>query len=90
MRPNLTPLSGESTLTPTQTTLADCLLSWNAGRGLPVYAHPDLFPERFSRREGHLEPKGLPLTPDLLRWQADLALLVVEPTVSGVHEWLAC
>jgi hypothetical protein len=90
MRPNLTPLSGGSTLTPTQTTLADCLLSWNAGWGLSVYAHPDLFPERFSRREGHLEPKGLPLTPDLLRWQADLALLVVEPTVSGVHEWLAC
>lgn len=60
-----------------------------ASRGLPVYAHPDLFPARFSRREGHLEPKGLPLTPDLLHWQADLALLV-EPTVSGVHEWLAC
>jgi hypothetical protein len=48
------------------------------------------FPESGSRREGHLEPKGLPLTPDVLRRQADLALLVVEPTVSGVHEWLAC
>jgi len=25
---------------------------------LPVYAHPDLFRERFSRRESHLKPKG--------------------------------
>jgi len=62
----------------------------NAGRGLPVNAYPDLFRERPSRREGHLEPKSLPLTLDLLRWQADLALLVVEPTVSGTHEWLVC
>lgn len=42
--------------------------------GLPLYAHPALLRERFSRREGRVEPKGLPLAPDALRRQADLRL----------------
>jgi 7,8-dihydropterin-6-yl-methyl-4-(beta-D-ribofuranosyl)aminobenzene 5'-phosphate synthase len=42
--------------------------------GLSLYAQPDLFRERFSRREGQVEPKGLPLTSEALRQQADLRL----------------
>jgi len=42
--------------------------------GLPIYAHPDLLRERFTRREGRVEAKGLPLTPEVLRQRADLRL----------------
>ena len=42
--------------------------------GLPIYAHPDLLRERFTRREGQVKAKGLPLTPQTLRRQADLRL----------------
>jgi 7,8-dihydropterin-6-yl-methyl-4-(beta-D-ribofuranosyl)aminobenzene 5'-phosphate synthase len=42
--------------------------------GLPVYAHPDLLRERFTRREGQVKAKGLPLAPETLRRQADLHL----------------
>ena len=42
--------------------------------GLPVYAHPDLPRERFSRREGEMRSVGIPLPLETLRRQADLRL----------------
>lgn len=42
--------------------------------GLPVYAHPDLPRERFSRREGRVKPKGLSLAFEVLGQQANLRL----------------
>ena len=42
--------------------------------GLPVYAHPDLMRERFSRRGGQMKARGLPLDAQVLRQRADLHL----------------
>jgi 7,8-dihydropterin-6-yl-methyl-4-(beta-D-ribofuranosyl)aminobenzene 5'-phosphate synthase len=42
--------------------------------GLPVYAHPDVLRERFSRRGGSMQARGLPLAPEVLRQRADLRL----------------
>lgn len=42
--------------------------------GLPVYAHPDLLRERFSRRGQEAKSVGLRLTEDALRRSADLRL----------------
>jgi len=42
--------------------------------GLPVHAHPDVLQERFSRRSGSMQAKGLPLAPEVLRQRADLRL----------------
>jgi len=38
--------------------------------GLPIYAHPDLVRERFSRRGGEVQAKGLPLALEALRLSA--------------------
>ena len=43
--------------------------------GLPVYAHPAVLRERFSRRGGEMRSRGLPLAPDVLRQKADLRLI---------------
>jgi len=53
--------------------------------GIPLYAHPDLFRERFSRREGALESVGLSLTREELAQRLTLQLSA-EPTeiLSGV------
>lgn len=40
--------------------------------GLPIYAHPDLLRERFSRREGEMQPVGVPIPAEELRRRADL------------------
>ncbi len=37
--------------------------------GPPLYAHPDLFRERFARRGERIEPIGLPLTREALETQ---------------------
>jgi 7,8-dihydropterin-6-yl-methyl-4-(beta-D-ribofuranosyl)aminobenzene 5'-phosphate synthase len=42
--------------------------------GLPLYAHPDLFRERFSRRSGELESIGLPLAQETLASRVSLCL----------------
>jgi 7,8-dihydropterin-6-yl-methyl-4-(beta-D-ribofuranosyl)aminobenzene 5'-phosphate synthase len=42
--------------------------------GLPIYAHSNLLRERFSRRGGEMQARGLPLAPQILRQQADLRL----------------
>jgi 7,8-dihydropterin-6-yl-methyl-4-(beta-D-ribofuranosyl)aminobenzene 5'-phosphate synthase len=42
--------------------------------GLPIYAHPDIGRERFSRRDGHMTARGLPVDLEVLRQQADLRL----------------
>jgi len=42
--------------------------------GLPVYAHPDLFRSRFSRRQGQYKSIGMSVTPDALSQQVDLRL----------------
>jgi 7,8-dihydropterin-6-yl-methyl-4-(beta-D-ribofuranosyl)aminobenzene 5'-phosphate synthase len=42
--------------------------------GLPIYAHPDLPRERFSRRDGEMQTRGLPLGLEALRQLADLCL----------------
>ena len=42
--------------------------------GLPIYAHPDIARERFSRQAGRMRPKGLPMAPESLAQQADLRL----------------
>lgn len=42
--------------------------------GLPVYAHPDVTRERFSRRDGGMKPVGLPFDLDELAQKADLRL----------------
>ena len=42
--------------------------------GLPVHAHPDLLRERFSRREGRMRSRGLPMAADVLRQRAELHL----------------
>ncbi|MBC8249109.1 MAG: MBL fold metallo-hydrolase [Anaerolineales bacterium] len=47
--------------------------------GIPLYAHPDLFRERFSRREGSLKSVGLPLTKEELDQRLTLRLSA-EPT----------
>jgi 7,8-dihydropterin-6-yl-methyl-4-(beta-D-ribofuranosyl)aminobenzene 5'-phosphate synthase len=46
-------------------------------RSLPIYAHPDLMQERFSRRGGQVRPIGLTLDAETLRQQADLHLSAV-------------
>ena len=42
--------------------------------GLPLYAHPDLFGERISRRGGRTEPIGLPVTRSMLASRTSLHL----------------
>jgi len=42
--------------------------------GLPLYAHPDLFRERFARREDRIESIGLPLAREALEERAVLHL----------------
>jgi 7,8-dihydropterin-6-yl-methyl-4-(beta-D-ribofuranosyl)aminobenzene 5'-phosphate synthase len=42
--------------------------------GLPLYAHPDLFRERFSRRQDEPKPIGVPLTRDTLAARTTLRL----------------
>jgi 7,8-dihydropterin-6-yl-methyl-4-(beta-D-ribofuranosyl)aminobenzene 5'-phosphate synthase len=42
--------------------------------GIPLYAHPDLFRERFSRREGSLKSVGLPLKREALEQRLTLQL----------------
>jgi len=51
-------------------------LSWFTDRrpGLPLYAHPELLGERFSRRGGQVKARGLAMSPEALRRQADLRL----------------
>lgn len=46
---------------------------------IPLYAHPDLFRERFSRREGELKSVGLPLEREALEERLELRLSA-EPT----------
>ena len=47
--------------------------------GIPLYAHPDLLRQRFSRREGALKSVGLPLTEEELSQRLTLRLNA-EPT----------
>ena len=47
--------------------------------GIPLHAHPDLFRERFSRREGMLKSVGLPLERKALEQHLELRLSA-EPT----------
>jgi 7,8-dihydropterin-6-yl-methyl-4-(beta-D-ribofuranosyl)aminobenzene 5'-phosphate synthase len=47
--------------------------------GIPLHAHPDLFRERFSRREGSLKSVGLPLGREALEQHLELRLST-EPT----------
>jgi len=47
--------------------------------GIPLHAHPDLFRERFSRREGSLESVGLPVEREALEQRLTLQLSA-EPT----------
>jgi len=47
--------------------------------GIPLYAHPDLFRERFSRREESLKSVGLPLEREALEQQL-MFQLSAEPT----------
>lgn len=42
--------------------------------GVPLYAHPDLFRQRFSRREGKIESVGLPMSFEALRERVSLRL----------------
>lgn len=42
--------------------------------GIPLHAHPDLFRERFSRREGSLRSVGLPLEREALEQRLELRL----------------
>ena len=42
--------------------------------GIPLYAHPDLFRERFSRREGALKSVGLPVARQALEERLELRL----------------
>jgi 7,8-dihydropterin-6-yl-methyl-4-(beta-D-ribofuranosyl)aminobenzene 5'-phosphate synthase len=42
--------------------------------GIPLYAHPDFFRERFSRREGSLKSVGLPLEREVLEQRLELRL----------------
>ena len=42
--------------------------------GLPIYAHPDVLRERFSRREGEMRAIGMTIPPEDLRRRADLRL----------------
>jgi 7,8-dihydropterin-6-yl-methyl-4-(beta-D-ribofuranosyl)aminobenzene 5'-phosphate synthase len=42
--------------------------------GLPLYANADLLRERFTRREGRVESRGMPLSAGELRQQTDLRL----------------
>ncbi len=42
--------------------------------GLPIYAHPDIARERFSRRGGEMKSRGLRLPLDVLTRRADLHL----------------
>ncbi len=42
--------------------------------GIPLYAHPDLPRERFSRRAGEMHSVGIPLPLETLRRQTDLRL----------------
>ena len=47
--------------------------------GIPLHAHPDLFRERFSRREGSLKSVGLPVEREALEQRLTLQLSA-EPT----------
>lgn len=51
----------------------------NQVAGIPLHAHPDLFRERFSRREGSLKSVGLPLEREALEQRLELRLSA-EPT----------
>jgi 7,8-dihydropterin-6-yl-methyl-4-(beta-D-ribofuranosyl)aminobenzene 5'-phosphate synthase len=42
--------------------------------GIPTYAHPDLLRPRYSRKNGRMHPKWLPMSPDTLRERTQLHL----------------
>jgi len=53
--------------------------------GMPLYAHPDLFRERLSRREGKVRPAGLSMTRSELAAQVTLELgATPQETISGL------
>ena len=54
--------------------------------GIPLYAHPDLFRERFSRREGSLKSVGLSLTKEELGQRLTLHLST-QPTEILADVW---
>lgn len=56
--------------------------------GIPLHAHPDLFRERFSRREGSLKSVGLPLEREALEQRLTLQLSA-EPTEILPGVWMA-
>lgn len=58
----------------------------NQVAGIPLYAHPDLFRERFSRREGSLKSVGLPLEREALEQRLTLQLSA-EPTEILAGVW---
>lgn len=43
-------------------------------KGIPAHAHPELFQPRFSRKNGYMKPKWLPMSPDALKAQVELHL----------------
>jgi 7,8-dihydropterin-6-yl-methyl-4-(beta-D-ribofuranosyl)aminobenzene 5'-phosphate synthase len=43
-------------------------------RGIPTYAHPDLFRPRYSRKKGEMQSKWLPLSPEALRQESEMHL----------------
>lgn len=48
---------------------------------LPIYAHPDLPRERFSRWEGEVKAKSLPMSLETLHQQAELRLSAARQTI---------
>lgn len=58
----------------------------NQVAGIPLYAHPDLFRERFSRREGAVKSVGLPLEREALEQRLTLQLSA-EPTEILAGVW---
>jgi len=54
--------------------------------GIPLHAHPDLFRERFSRREGSLKSVGLPLEREALEQRLTLQLSA-QPTEILAGVW---
>jgi len=58
----------------------------NQVAGIPLYAHPDLFRERFSRRKGAVKSVGLPLEREALEQRLTLQLSA-EPTEILAGVW---